>query len=102
MVCVTSKRSFLASVLIVLNVSAQISPDSQLNKRDVNKSNVERGCMSLNECDYYRMLLSNNIAGLSKEAIRNEIEEHTCNLPKVNPTGNQMTCRSKYFGVNYT
>lgn len=86
-----SKPYFSVSILIVLNVGAQITSNSKVNKRDINKSNVERGCMQLNECDYYRMLLSNNIAGLSKEAIRNEIEEHTCKLPEDNRTGNRLT-----------
>ena len=86
----------------MLNVGAQITSDSSVNERDVKKSNVERGCMPLNECDYYRMILSNNIAGLSKEAIGNEIEKHTCKLPEDNQTGNPMTCRPNYFCVCFT
>ena len=98
--CVIPKPSLSILLLILFNVGTLLALDAKTNEYNVKKSNVERGCMPLNECDYYRMLLSNNIAGLSKEAIRNEIEEHTCKLPEGNPTGNRMACRSKYFSFS--
>ena len=85
---VMSKPFRSISFLILCNILAQISSFANVNELGDKETGVQRGCLPLNECDYYRMLLGNNIAGLSKEAIKNEIEQHTCDIHEENQKGN--------------
>ena len=51
---------------------------SETNNDVTVNSYIERDCLKLNDCEYYRMLLSYRIAGLRKEHVGREIEGNLC------------------------
>ena len=74
---------------LVFTVSTLISSDirayAQDDFYDVSETTTEnrqkdRSCMPLHECTYYRELLGESVAGLSKESIQREIQKYKCDL----------------------
>ena len=59
--------------------------NSDTNNDVTENSYIERDCMKLNDCEYYRMLLSHQIAGLSKEQVGREIERNLCKFEENDP-----------------